>query len=308
MTRHEYLDELKWELRSLSVEEQEDALEYYLGYFEDAGNDEAVMKEFGSPTELASSILSKFAGLPAERREKQKNTSGDGSSGAFTRDEVKSLDVSVGVAEVVIIANEQNPDAFSLDYRGLGPGDISFGLSPFGTLSVENSRRVSMLNFIGHRDTDDGHVNHPRILIRVPKDAAFDSLKLHMGAGSLKCKGLGLSSKRSYIEVGAGLMEIENLSSTNSKIRCGMGSLNITGRLDGITTLDCGMGSVKLDIMEGEEGHSVFAKIGLGSFEYDNIKKGGITTFESGEKKKNHFSINCGMGEVKIRSLDRNRA
>ena len=56
MTRHEYLDELKWELRSLSVEEQEDALEYYLGYFEDAGNDEAVMKEFGSPTELASSI------------------------------------------------------------------------------------------------------------------------------------------------------------------------------------------------------------------------------------------------------------
>ena len=104
------------------------------------------------------------------------------------------------------------------------------------------------------------------------------------------------------------LMEIESLSSANSKIRCGMGSLSITGRLDGNTSVDCGMGSVKLDIMEGEEGHSVFAKIGLGSLEYDNLKKGGITTFESGEKKKNHFSINCGMGEVKIKSLDRNQA
>lgn len=309
MTRHEYLNELKWELRSLSVEEQEDALEYYLGYFEDAGDDEAVMKEFGSPSELASSILSKFAGLPAEKREKQKNTSGDGSSDAFTRDEVKSLDVSVAIAEVVIIANEQNPDAFSLDYRGLGPGDISFGLSPFGTLSIENSRRVSVLSLIGHRDSDGGiAASHPRILIRIPKDASFDSLKLHMGAGSLKCKGLGLSSKRSYIEVGAGLMEIESLSSANSKIRCGMGSLSITGRLDGNTSVDCGMGSVKLDIMEGDEGHSVSAKIGLGSFEYDNLKKGGITTFESGTKKKKHFTINCGMGEVKIKSLDRNRA
>lgn len=308
MTRHEYLQELKWELRSLSVEEQEDALEYYLGYFEEAGDDEAVMREFGTPHDLASSILTKIAGLPAEKRERRKNASESGSSGAFLRSEVKSLDISVGAAEVVLIENEQDPDAFSLDYRGLGPGDISFGLTPFGTLSIENSLRVSVLSFVGHKDTKDGNVNHPRILIRVPRNASFDFLKLHIGAGAFKGKSVELSSKRSYIEVGAGLMEIERLTSANSKIRCGMGSLTITGRLDGTTTLDCGMGSVKLDIMEGEEGHSVFAKIGLGSLEYDNLKKGGITTFESGEKKKNHFSINCGMGEVKIKSLDGNRA
>ncbi|MBQ9538024.1 MAG: DUF1700 domain-containing protein [Treponema sp.] len=195
MTRNEYLQELKWELRSLSVEEQDDALEYYLGYFEDAGNDEEVMREFGSPQELASSILSKFAGLPAEKREKRKNTSDSGSSGAFTRSEVKSLDISVGVAEVVMITNDQNPDAFSLDYRGLGPGDISFGLSPFGTLSIENSRRVSFLGMIGHKDVDDGGSNHPRILIRVPKGAAFDFLKLHLEAGSFKAKDVELSCK-----------------------------------------------------------------------------------------------------------------
>ena len=308
MTRQEYLSELKWELRSLSVTEQEDALEYYLGYFEDAGNDEEVMREFGDPKDLAASILSKFAGLPAEQRERRRNTSENGSSGAFRRDEVKSLDISVGMAEVVMITNEQDPDAFSLDYRGLGPGDISFGLSPFGTLSVENSRRVSVLSFIGHKDLEGSSVSHPRVLIKVPKDASFDSLKLHMGAGSFKVKALGLSCKRSYIEVGAGLMEIESLSAASSRIRCGMGSLLVKGRLDGLTTLDCGMGSVNISIEEPEGGHSVYAKVGLGKFEYDNITKSGITTFESGEKKANHFSINCGMGEVKIKALDNSQA
>ena len=62
------------------------------------------------------------------------------------------------------------------------------------------------------------------------------------------------------------------------------------------------MGEVKFDIVEPEGGHSVYAKVGLGSFEYDNLRKGGITTFESGEKKKDHFSVNCGMGSVKIKS------
>ena len=299
MTRHEYLQELKWELRSLSVEEQEDALEYYLGYFEDAGNDEEVMKEFGSPSELAASILSKFAGLPAELREKQKNSGESGSSGAFSREEVKSLDVSVGAAEVVMITDEGG-DSFSLDYRGLGPGDISFGLSPFGTLSVENSLRLSVLNLIGKRDDEDGNVRHPRILIRVPKAASFEFVKLRIGAGSFKCKDVALSCRRCYI--GAGAMSVDSLSSSSSRIRCGMGSLALKGRLDGLTTLDCGMGEVRLDIEEGKLGHSVLAKVGLGSFEYDNLKKSGVTTFESGEKKENHFAITCGMGSVKITS------
>jgi uncharacterized membrane protein len=59
MTRQDYLNELKWQLKSLPVEEQEEALEYYRQYFEDAVNgdpqasDEKVMMELGNPKELA---------------------------------------------------------------------------------------------------------------------------------------------------------------------------------------------------------------------------------------------------------------
>ena len=101
MTRQEYLSELKYELRTLPVEEQEEALEYYRCYFDDAEDDAKVIEEFGSPRELAESIMGKFASLPQVNKPSE-NSSSDGSFGNFSPSEVRSLDISVGVAEVVI--------------------------------------------------------------------------------------------------------------------------------------------------------------------------------------------------------------
>ncbi len=121
MTRQEYLSELKFELRTLPVGEQEEALEFYRSYFEDAGNDEEVMQEFGSPQKLAAEIISKFASVPQVRRPTE-NIGADGSYGNFSRDEVRSLDFSVGVAEVVLVCEGEK---FSVEYRNLNPGDIT---------------------------------------------------------------------------------------------------------------------------------------------------------------------------------------
>ncbi|MBQ9538025.1 MAG: hypothetical protein IJU95_02040 [Treponema sp.] len=86
-----------------------------------------------------------------------------------------------------------------------------------------------------------------------------------------------------------------------------MGSLKIKGSLDGLSTVDCGMGEVKFDIVEPEGGHSVYAKVGLGSFEYDNLRKGGITTFESGEKKRITSQSTAGWEASKSRARLRPR-
>ena len=51
MTRNEYLGALRQELRSLPLQEQEEALRYYEEYFDDAGpeNEQKVIAELGSP-------------------------------------------------------------------------------------------------------------------------------------------------------------------------------------------------------------------------------------------------------------------
>lgn len=59
MTRNEYLGALRQELRSLPLQEQEEALRYYEEYFDDAGpeNEQQVIAELGSPRELARNIV-----------------------------------------------------------------------------------------------------------------------------------------------------------------------------------------------------------------------------------------------------------
>jgi hypothetical protein len=58
MTKLEFLKELESLLPDIPLEEREEALQYYNGYFEDAGedNEEVIMKELGSPSKVAAII------------------------------------------------------------------------------------------------------------------------------------------------------------------------------------------------------------------------------------------------------------
>lgn len=287
MTRQEYLQELKEELKTLPVEEQEEALEYYRSYFEEAGNDQDVMEQFGSPTQLAASIKEKFASVPAV----QQNQSQDGSYGNFTNSEVKNLDISVGIAEVVMAAGEY----FSVDFRGISPGNIHYGLSPFGTFSIQNDRKIPDISSWRHDNK-----NRPRILIKIPTKTTLDILRLHVGAGSFVSKGVDITVSRSYIDVGAGFIDIKTVYGGPAELRCGMGKLSYTGTLSGLVKADCGMGMLSLDLTGCEADYSLAAKVGLGSVQFNTIRKNALGTIPCTEQKQNHFSVNCGMGYVTI--------
>ena len=71
MSRIEFMSELRALLSGLSVEEREEALQYYNDYFDDAGidNEQAVIKELGSPTKLAATIKAGLLGANEEESE-----------------------------------------------------------------------------------------------------------------------------------------------------------------------------------------------------------------------------------------------
>ena len=58
MSRREFMEQLERLLRDVPAKDREEALEYYEGYFEDAGaeNEDAVIQELGSPGRVASEI------------------------------------------------------------------------------------------------------------------------------------------------------------------------------------------------------------------------------------------------------------
>ena len=56
MTREEYMSALKNNIQSLTVDEQNEALQYYEDYFDEANDDQKVMNELGTPEEVAEIV------------------------------------------------------------------------------------------------------------------------------------------------------------------------------------------------------------------------------------------------------------
>lgn len=71
MERKEYMERLEQLLGVLPLEEREEALQYYHDYFDDAGveNEEKVIRELGTPEEVAAKIRAGFAGESGEYSE-----------------------------------------------------------------------------------------------------------------------------------------------------------------------------------------------------------------------------------------------
>lgn len=305
MNREEYLKQLKSFIQALPVEEQNEALDYYYNYFEDANDDAKVIAELGSPEKLAEEIKEKFACVPAtkpvepkseEKDEyKENRIKGDPTALRFTFDasKVKNLDFALGIAEIVMISG----DAFKVETRSIDPNVFRCELSERGTLIVQNTHKLPSFRFLGHENPSH---KHPRILITVPNNAELEILRLSVGAGSFNSKDCAFSCKSGKIEVSAGNLVIGNVKADMMDFRCGMGNLTFKGKTEGTCNVDCGMGNIELDINGNPEDYSADAKVGLGKFVFNNEKKSGIVDWSCTEKKANHFSVNCGLGSVKI--------
>lgn len=309
MTREEYLNELKSSIMSLTSDDQAEAIQYYSDYFEEAGDDEKVMRELGSPEELSKTIIEKFANAlvdtksaDSENEEGSENNSQDRTDYRmsidalyfeFEKKDVKNLSMDFGAAEVVLIEG----DKYSVETRGLPKEAINCYLNKEGTLVVSNTRRFN-LDFWSHNRRSR---IVPRLLVTLPKNAAVEKFRIAIGAGQLTSRTLSFKCNTGNIDVGAGNMVLNGIFGGRLDMRCGMGNLEFKGSVSGNVNLDCGMGNVSLDLNGDPKSYSYDAKVGLGDFRFNDEKKSGVYKVYNNQKKENHFSVNCGMGSVTIK-------
>lgn len=103
MSKIEFLKELEVLLYAISVEERDQALQYYRDYFEDAGieNEQEVVRALGSPKQVADTIL---AGLADEDGSKGEfNESGFSGYTDVNRDEVAEVKKTSKFNSAIII-------------------------------------------------------------------------------------------------------------------------------------------------------------------------------------------------------------
>ena len=309
MTREEYLNELKSSIMSLSSDEQAEAIQYYSDYFDEADDDEKVMRELGTPEELAKTIIEKFANALVDTKtsssgeDNEEDSNSSKSNGTdncsidalyfeFKKSEVKNISMDFGAAEVALIES----DKYCIETRGLPEECMNCYLNKEGTLVVSNTRRFN-LNFWSHNRRSR---IVPRVLVTIPRNANVGKFRIGVGAGKLVSRTVSLSCEAGNIDVGAGNLVLDGIFGGKINMRCGMGNLEFTGSVTGVVNLDCGMGNMELKLKGDPKAYSYDAKVGLGDFRFNGEKKSGVCQVYNNQKLENHFSVNCGMGSVNI--------
>lgn len=324
MDRNTYLAELRNCLSALPVEEQDEALDYFTDFFEDAENDEKVIEELGAPDKLAEEIKAQFAWVPAtintdvQKEEKKADNSGaaggfrpkrarnSGSSGTggstyrsaglfyeFDADKVKNLELAIGAAEIVMVSGSK----WTVETRMVEPSAFRCEVSEKGTLIIDNRIRLPNLSFWQHADRHSA----PRILITVPENAELGIMKIALGAGSFTTRNVELSCKAGFIDVSAGNLVLGNARGGTWTLHCGAGNMELTGTANGSCNIDCGMGRIVMNLTGNPDEYSFAGRVGLGEISFNKTKRSGVGNIDCNERLENHFSVNCGMGQVTIR-------
>ena len=309
MTKKAYLKKLENLIQALPEEERKEALDYYSSYFDDADDDEKVFQELGKPEELAKAIIEKFSCVPAKKNLAEKvesdeeeffdakqndgNQSGEKKSFFFEKDKVKNLGISIGVGNVFL----RNGKDFQVETRGINSENFRCEINQAGTLIIENRRNIPGKRFFSH---DSKSHWCPRFLITLPAETVLENLKINLGAGQLRSEKLNLTSVRTMLDVSAGNFELSGIKSSVNSIRCGMGNVKINGIFTEYTEIDCGMGSVQIKMPVTSEKYSYEGKVAMGNIQFAKEKRSGFAQNYSGARSENHFSIKCGMGEVKV--------
>ena len=87
LTRQKYLKKIQDCIMALPLEEQKEVMDYYTNYFEDAGDDEKVMEELGSPEDVAKVIRERFSNTLVKdsntKTDDDKEESSSGSAGRY---------------------------------------------------------------------------------------------------------------------------------------------------------------------------------------------------------------------------------
>lgn len=303
MTKDEYMKALKDNLLSLTIDEQNEAMQFYWDYFEEAGFEEAaVIEKFGTPEELAETIKKDLSNslVSTKKSSEKEKTSEDGlnndnSSMYFEFDEtsIENLSLDLGAVEVVCIPGVK----FSVETRGVMAGNMYCQIENNDNLVIKNINKMQNFDFFSHARKSSFA---PRILITIPSNAKIENLFVHFGAGRFETRELGLTCKKAKIYTGAGNFVLKGLATSGLEAKCGMGNMEISGELKGRSNIDCSMGQTVLRIKGNAEDYSYDSKVGLGSIEFNQDKQEGFNKSSNQTAKANHISINCGMGAVKV--------
>lgn len=161
--------------------------------------------------------------------------------------------------------------------------------------------------------------NNSGLIIYIPSDFIFDGIAIETGAGKVDIETL--TTKKLYLDLGAGRVEIDNLvvsdkasidggagsitiqkgTLSNLDLDMGVGKLVLNASLIGDSKIDSGVGSIDLNLVGDSSVYKIKLDKGIGSATINGNNMKDNTYYGNGS---NTIDIDGGVGSIKICYVD----
>ena len=206
---------------------------------------------------------------------------------SFSADKIRSLDVEAGACHLIF--KDSYDDDFHIEADNVGKMQSYI---EGGTLNIKTVRKTT----VGKKSCT--------ITLYIPKDFRFKETDVEIGAGLLEFENL--SADEISIEVGAGEVSNSGLLQVNElNLEVGMGSVILSAMCESDADIECAMGSIELELSGSETDYNYYIESAMGSVDIGSYSVSGLA---GGRKIDNDagcdINLECSMGSIEIGFMD----
>ncbi len=233
---------------------------------------------------------------------------------------ITDVDMDIEYAEVKVLQG----DTFSIDAEDIPENSLEAYVENGTWMIRQNNDNVfsvfgAKIHLDDYRHWRWWKYDEPKITITIPDDFTAGSFKLGIGAGDVMIEEVIASkadfavsagrlvidhasiSDESFYEVGAGVIELNELQANDVSIDCGLGNIFIEGTITGNNDITCGVGSVELRLDGDEDDYSYDIESGVGSINIGDDHFKGISDQKiTNDGTKGTFKLDCSVGNITV--------
>ncbi len=279
MNKQTYIKELQKALQNGNEADQEDIIRYVTEYFEDAEDDEQVLKELGTPQEFLANIQKDQAEQIETKTEEITEMNDNG---------IQRISICVDLGDVKIEKGKE------LQFQAIGVPE-----KEYKTYTAQNTLYIQSTYRFHFRISR----NSIRYLYRltVPENMWLTFMEIECKLGNVVLSDINV--KELQIKEHLGDIRLTRVNCDKMKLIQKMGEIDYVGDHPGDMVLKNAMGSIDVTIHDDETHYNYDCSAAMGSVKINGDTCEGINTSLKRTHKDATYSIEAKnrMGDIKLR-------
>lgn len=192
----------------------------------------------------------------------------------------ENLDIQVGLGEVHVLYHEKD--------------SVILEIGKYGKMQCfleEDTLKIK--GFLSRSNTDE------IMTVYLPKNSSYQDINVEVGAGVLNVQEL--TGKDVTLEVGMGTLEVSSLKADYLDAEVGMGSAYLRCSIEKEADMEVGMGEMVVEVIGEQDDFNYELSCGLGNLEVEGVYQiagAGEKSIEKSARKELALEVAMGSGEI----------